>query len=173
MSKVSFNKLKLTLNNITKTFNWNENIIEVKQYLPVNEKLDLIENTLKNSIDENGFINPAKQEIFFYLELVYHYTNVTFTETQKEKPDKLFDLLNYTKFIDKAVALIPEDEFHELFSFSERVGKYFEKSLTSLSSIFNNFNAKSAVQIPQIKEFLDSINKEDLDTVKQVVTKLG
>lgn len=173
MSKVNFNKLKLTLNNITKAFDWNGNIIEVKQYLPINEKLDLIENTLKNSIDENGFINPAKQEIFFYLELMYHYTNITFTETQKEKPDKLFDLLDYNEFIDKVVALIPEGEFHEVFSFNERVGKYFEKSMTSLNSVLSNFNAKSASQIPQIKEFLDSIDKEDLDTVKQVVTKLG
>ena len=54
-------------------------------------------------------------------------------------------------------------------SFAEYIGI----SSASLSSIFNNFNAKSATQIPQIKEFLDSINKEDLDTVKQVVTKLG
>ena len=174
MAKVTFNKLKLTSKNIVKTLEWQNNIIEVRQYLPVNEKLSLIENTIKNSVDENGFINPAKQEIFFYLELIYHYTNISFTELQKEKPDKLFDLMEENGFIDKILDLIPEDEFEKLFSQTIDVGHYFEKSMTSIANVLNNFHANSASQIPQIKEFLDSIGKdENLNVVKEVVTKLA
>ena len=42
MVKVTFNKLNLTKNTEIKNIDINENIIEVKQYLPVEEKLELI-----------------------------------------------------------------------------------------------------------------------------------
>jgi hypothetical protein len=58
MAKVSFTKLGLKANQEIKTFNFNEQIIEVKQYLPVNEKLTLISNVINQSIDENNFNNP-------------------------------------------------------------------------------------------------------------------
>ena len=41
MAKVTFNKLNLTKNTEIKNIDINENIIEVKQYLPVEEKLEL------------------------------------------------------------------------------------------------------------------------------------
>ena len=42
MAKVTFNKLNLIKNTEIKNIYINENIIEVKQYLPVEEKLELI-----------------------------------------------------------------------------------------------------------------------------------
>ena len=43
MAKISINKLKLNKDYKKININWNEEIdIEVKQYLPVNEKLELI-----------------------------------------------------------------------------------------------------------------------------------
>ena len=42
MAKLSFNKLGLKINQEIKTANFGDFIIEVKQYLPVNDKLRLI-----------------------------------------------------------------------------------------------------------------------------------
>ena len=42
MAKLAFSKLSLKVNNDVKTINFNEQTIEVKQYLPVNDKLELI-----------------------------------------------------------------------------------------------------------------------------------
>ena len=46
MAKVSLTKLGLKVNQDIKTIEFNEQIIEVKQYLPINNKLELI-NGLK------------------------------------------------------------------------------------------------------------------------------
>ena len=53
MAKVNFNKLNLTKNTEIKNIDINENIIEVKQYLPVEEKLELISYIANMAHDED------------------------------------------------------------------------------------------------------------------------
>ena len=52
MAKVAFTKLGLKLNKEVKTFIWNDQEIEIKQYLPVDEKLALIGNVISNSYED-------------------------------------------------------------------------------------------------------------------------
>ena len=60
MAKLAFTKLGLKPNNDIVNIEFNEQIIEVKQYLPVEEKLDLIGFVLEASHDSNNFSNPIK-----------------------------------------------------------------------------------------------------------------
>ena len=54
MAKISINKLKLNKDYKKININWNEEInIEVKQYLPVNEKLELISLELFKALQYN------------------------------------------------------------------------------------------------------------------------
>jgi hypothetical protein len=55
MAKVSLTKLGLKVNQDIKTISFNGQEIEVKQYLPVNEKLILIGNIINASHDDNNF----------------------------------------------------------------------------------------------------------------------
>ena len=81
MAKIAFTKLGLTkaAESATKTVEINGQPIEVKQYLPINEKLVLIGNVLNQSADENNFANPIKLDVFTSLEVVFAYTNISFT----------------------------------------------------------------------------------------------
>ena len=76
MSKVSFTKLGLKRQDNIKVAKFGENEIEVKQYLPINEKLELVEFVLNNSADQNNFANPLKVEVFTNLAILYYYTNI-------------------------------------------------------------------------------------------------
>ena len=49
MAKVPFTKLGLTKNTEVKNFTWKDQIIEVKQYLPIQDKLSLIAAVLNKS----------------------------------------------------------------------------------------------------------------------------
>ena len=60
---VTFTKLGLKKNQEIKTIVLNEQSVEVKQYLPMNDKLDLMGKVLTDSQDENNFANPIKIEI--------------------------------------------------------------------------------------------------------------
>ena len=51
MAKVSFTKLGLKKNEDIEIVEWNEQKIEVKQYLPIEDKLNLITAIIQNSIN--------------------------------------------------------------------------------------------------------------------------
>ena len=61
MAKVAFTKLGLKLNKDNKTIVWNDQEIEIKQYLPINEKLVLISNVLNFCADDKKFYNEGKR----------------------------------------------------------------------------------------------------------------
>ena len=91
MAKVSFTKLGLSKNQSINNVAWNDCIIEVKQYLPINEKLNLISNVINFAHDENNYSNPVKVDVYTALEIMYAYTNINFTDKQKEDVTKLYD----------------------------------------------------------------------------------
>ena len=80
MAKVPFTKLGLIKDNKIETIEINGQIIEIKQYLPIQEKLELVSRIINNSSDDNNFQNPMKLDLFTCLEVIYAYTNISFTD---------------------------------------------------------------------------------------------
>ena len=70
MAKVAFTNLKLKKLNEIKTFEFNGQNIEVKQYLDSDDKYDLIMITLQKS-EEDGIYNPFKLDLYFHLHLEF------------------------------------------------------------------------------------------------------
>ena len=81
--KVSYANMKLKVNTEVKTFDFGGQKVEVLQYLPAQDKYDLLMVTLQKSL-ENGAYNEFKLNLYFELNLVYMYTNISFTEKQRE-----------------------------------------------------------------------------------------
>ena len=88
MAKISYTSLKLKTDTSVKTIDFNESKIEVLQYLPISEKYDMLNITLQKC-REGAIYNPLKKDMFFHLNLVYLYTNINFTEKQREDEAKL------------------------------------------------------------------------------------
>lgn len=110
MAKVAFTKLNLKVDKEIKTINWADQEIEIRQYLPVNDKLDMISRIINNSADDMKFYNVGKIEIFTALELIFTYTNIGFTEKQKEDVCKLYDLLVSSGLYSAIITEIPKVE---------------------------------------------------------------
>ena len=87
MGKISYSKLKLKINNnintISYTIDNDEYVIEVKQYLPFEEKISILEKVINLSKDEMHFYNTSKLNMFLDLQLVEKYTNITFSDSNK------------------------------------------------------------------------------------------
>jgi len=69
--------------------------------------MELIAAVLNQCQDDNNFINEAKIALFMNLEMVFRYSNISFTEKQKEDPAKLYDLLAGSGFFDDFFAVLP------------------------------------------------------------------
>lgn len=174
MAKVSFTKLGLKKNEEVGILHINEQDIEVKQYLPINEKLELISSVINSAADENNFSNPVKENVFLTLEILYHYTNINFTDKQKEDPTKLYDLVVSSGLADKVTDLIPKEELNKVVNgvaqSVEAIYAYRNSVLGILESISQDYSALNldATEIQQ--KLADPAN---MALLKQVLTKLG
>ncbi len=81
MAQITYTKLGLKPNfdGIAIIHCGNEQI-EVKQFLSLEKKLEVLTNIINNSIDERGFYNTARIDFNIKMELLYAYTNIKFTE---------------------------------------------------------------------------------------------
>lgn len=152
MGKVSYANMKLKVKNNVKTFKFQDNDIEVIQYLSSEDKYSLINITLQKSL-EDGFYNPLKLDVYFHLHLVYMYTDISFTEKQKEDEFKIFDTLKNNNFIDLMLANIPEDEYNYLLKIMEETIEKNEKCKNTVAGIMSKLiddlptNAQAAMDI--------------------------
>lgn len=174
MAKVSLTKLGLKVNQDIKNIEFNEQIIEVKQYLPINEKLELISSVINSAADENNFSNPVKENVFLTLEILYHYTNINFTDKQKEDPIKLYDLVVSSGLVNKVTDLIPEEELDEVINGVAQSVKaiytYRNSVLGILESISQDYSNLD-LDATEIQEKL--ADPDNMAFLKQVLTKLG
>ena len=174
MAKIGFTKLGLKPNNKIVNIEFNEQIIEVKQYLPVEEKLELITNVLELSHDSNNFSNPIKVQVYTALEIIDKYTNISFTEKQKENPTKLYDLLNSNGLLEKIIDAVPQIEYDELihgiYDTIDAVYTYQNSILGILDTISQDYSNLNLDATEIQKKLADP---ENMALLKNIMTKLG
>ena len=174
MAKVAFSKLALKKQEEVKLVKIGNFDIEVKQYLPVNEKLDLVARVLNGAHDENNFPNPIKIEVIGTLEIIMAYTNISFTEKQKEDVAKLYDLLDSNGVINTIIAAIPEEEYNFVIDgiddTVEAVYAYQNSVLGILESVSQDYSNLELDATALQKKMAEPGNMELL---KDVLTKLG
>lgn len=179
MAKVPFSKLDVKLNSCDLVVN-HENSkgeaiqFEVKNYLPIKEKMDLVSNIINQSTDDNGFYNPMRVKLYTTLEVVYAYTNLTFTSKQKEDPFKLYDLLVSTGLYDNIISHICTEDLEELEGSIWDTIKSIYSYRNSVMGILDNISADYSnlnLDATEIQSKLADPNNMAL--LKDVLAKLG
>ena len=176
MAKIGLTKLGLVKSNLNqiKTFLINEQEITVKQYLPVNEKLALISKVINQSILNNSFMNPVQIEVYSMLSIVEYYTNISFTDKQKEDISKLYDLLETNNIFQQVIDNIPEEEYNFVIEgIEESIEAYYKHKnsvLGILESISQDYSHLS-LDASEIQK--DIANPENLKLLKDIMSRLG
>jgi hypothetical protein len=174
MAKLAFSKLGLKNNNQVVNINYNEQTIEVKQYISVNDKLKLISNIINNTVDEHNFCNPVKVKVYLLISIIENYTNISFTEKQKEDIVKLYDLIQSNGLFDKILEAIPAEEFNDLLNSTwdsiDAIYTYNNSAMGVLDNIGRDYK-NTELDIETIQEKL--ANGENVEFLKDVLAKLG
>ena len=174
MAKVTFSSLGLKLNQEIKTILVKGKNIEVKQYLPIQDKLEIVSNVSNSSQDGNNFKNMVKVEMFTDLEIINHYTNLTFTEKQKEEPWKIYDVLKQAGIIKQVKEAIPEEELESLEMYindaTERIYTYRNSAYGILDAIGSDYS-NLELDADNLKN--EILNDENVGLIKDILTKLG
>lgn len=179
MAKVPFSKLDMKINSrdfVMCHENAKGEVVqyEVKNYLPIKEKMDLVSRIINQSTDDNGFYNPMRVKLYTTLEMVYAYTNLTFTPKQKEDPFKLYDLLVSSGLYDAITSHICNEDLEELeesiWETIKSIYSYRNSAmgiLENISADYNNLNLDAT----EIQNKLADPNNMAL--LKDILTKLG
>ena len=162
MAKVTFASLKLKIKDEIKTININDKEVEVKQYLTAEDKYDLIMISLQQA-KENGIYNDFKLDMFLHLNIVFMYTNLTFTDKQRENLPNLYDILETNDIIEMVISAIPENEIKKsLITYENSVAGIVNNLITQLPA-----NAQAAADI------VDNFNPEKYNEVINFAKAIG
>lgn len=164
MAKVSYANLKLKTKADVESFDFGGHQIEVLQYLPIQDKYDLVMIALQKSYEE-GIYNPIKLDLFFHLYIVFMYTNISFTEKQKENLEKLYDAIESNGLLDLILDKMDEQEYASLINYLEEIKDADFTYGASVASIVNKFVDDLPAAAQAAMGIVDNFDKEKYQAV--------
>ena len=168
-NKVTFASLKLKMDESVKIIKVMDHEVEVKQAIPVSDKNDLVQIALQKS-EENGIYNEIMFDMYFHLNLVYLYTNIVFTDKQREDEAKLYDILQSNHVIEQVISAMAENEYTDLLQYANDMQaamlRYRNTAGAVLQSIIQDLPKNAAAA----KEIVDSFDKTKFQSVIDFAT---
>lgn len=164
MTKTTYASMKLKVNTETKEIDFNGNKIEVLQYLPIDDKYSLLNITLQKA-KEGAIYNPLKKDMFFHLHLIYMYTNLVFTDKQREDESKIYDTLVSNGLLDKVLEAIPDTEFDTLYSYLNEQEKIILTYKNTVGGAITEIIDNLPLQAEQMQKIVDNFDPEKFQNV--------
>ena len=162
---MKYSDLNLKINTETTVIKINDNTeIEVLQYLPVEDKIDLIQIALQKSL-ENGIYNEIKLDMYFNLYIVYMYSNLEFTDEEKEDEFKLYNELQSNDIIAHVIAGMDEGEYDCLLDYLKSMQENNESYKRSAAALFQTFIQDMPKNAAAAAEIVDNFDKEKYKNV--------
>lgn len=156
MAKVSFASMKLKVDDSVKVIKINEKEVEVKQYLPIEDKNSLCEVAL-HAAAAGTIYNPLLAEAYFHTFVVIEYTNINFTDNQKADVLKLYDILESNDIINQVIEAIPTKEYELLLEsfeeMTEKIGSYMISAKAIADDLLQYAPDKSAELAENVANF--------------------
>ena len=162
--KVSYTNMKLKVNTEVNTFEFHGQKIQVLKYLPAKDKYDLLMITLQQA-EEDGVYNEFKLNLYFELNLVYMYTNISFTEKQREDEIKIYDSLKSNGFFDLFFEAFNEDEYEELLNELEAIKESKLLSKTTIGFLVDRFIKEIPANMEKAVEIVNSFDPSQYQAV--------
>lgn len=155
MKKIKIKQFnKNTTNDFIKEIEFLNKSIKIKTYLPSEEKVNLIELVMQNSIEFN-FVNPIKTLIYFETYAVIKYTNIDLTE-YLDDIYALHDMLATNGLIDLVIQTANKDYYFLWEQCQLFVNKYenYQNSLYGVvSQVVNDIPEKLSEIISTVDNF--------------------
>lgn len=151
-----------------------EETISVVQYLPLEKKLAIMQNIIEQAgNNEEGFYNIVKLTVFYTIEMLRAYTNISFTEKQLEEPQKLYDIIVLNNIWETVKDSIPEKERDYIWdntcALAREITEYNHSALGILKLMSDDYENLN-FDVQEITEKLS--DRTNLDLVRNLLTKL-
>lgn len=172
MANPTFNTLKLKTNTDVKEIVINDKTIAIKQYLPLDEKINLIECAIQ-AADGGTVMNELAIEAFFELYVIFKYTNIQFTEKQMENLSALYDAFESNGVIDQVITAIPRMEYTSLLEALSRMRNEYTNYRNSIRAVVEQFTLFAPNAAEDMRKTIDGINFDNLQQVMDLANATG
>lgn len=178
MAKIAFSKLNKIKSIPAKIITIADAEVSVAQYLPLEEKLNLIQSVIEQSGNgEEGFYNIVKLQTYYTIEMLQTYTNISFTEKQLEDTPKLYDAIVMNNIWEEIAKAIPQSEqdyiWGNVLTLAREVTEYNHSALGILKAISQNYG-EEGFTLDKINEMLTKLqNPEEMDLVKAAIEDMA
>lgn len=173
--KIKFKELKSDKKQVSVFAKIGDKEIKVLQYLPVNEKLNLITRVLQvTSNNDYNFVNPVQLDVYTNIEIVKAYSNIEFDAEDEASPADLYDELEKADIINAIIGAIPKSEYQFISEGVEKTIDAYYKYQTSALGILETISkdySQLNLDADNIKNKL--ADPDNLSLLKNVMTKLG
>lgn len=175
MAKVSLTKLNKIKSLEPIDIKIGEETISVIQYLPLEKKLAIMQNIIEQAgNNEEGFYNIVKLTVFYTIEMLRAYTNISFTEKQLEEPQKLYDIIVLNNIWNEVKKAIPQSELTDIWentcALAREITDYNHSALGILNLVSNDYDNLNL----DVKEMTEKLSdRTNLTFIKDLLTKLG
>lgn len=174
MAKVNLTKLNKIKSLDPIDIKIGEETISVVQYLSLEKKLAIMQNIIEQAgNNEEGFYNIVKLTVFYTIEMLRAYTNISFTEKQLEDPQKLYDIIVLNKIWDTIKQSIPEDEVNYIWentcALAREITDYNHSALGILNLLSNDYDNLSLDTTDMANKLS---NVDNLKMLREILTKL-
>ena len=169
---MKYSDLNLKINTNTNIANIGDKEIKVLQYLPLEDKIDLIQIALQKS-EENGIYNEMKLDMYFNLYIIYMYTDLEFTDEQKANEFTLYNELQSNEIIINIIGAIDEDEYITLIDYLEMMKKNNEKYKRSAAALFQTMIQDLPKNAAAAAEIVDNFDPEKYENVTNFARSLN
>ena len=147
-----------------KTITYNEQKIEVKQWISANDKYNIIMVTLQES-REGSIYNPVKMDMYFLLNIIYKFANIQFTSEDRINADATFDKLNTSGLMSAILAVIPQDILDSLTQTLAETADKLEKYNSTLGGALQSIFEIAPDASEQMAAILETFDKEKFKEV--------
>jgi hypothetical protein len=169
---MKYTDLNLHINEETKTIEFNNDFVIIKQYLPVEQKLELIGKAMNYAHDSNNFSNTIKGNVCLDIMIIDYYTDIEFDEEMEI--DVVYDELSSKGLLDQIKNEIPCKELDFIsYGFCSIVDNYYKyrNSVLGILDIMKTDYSDLEFSIENLQEKL--ANGENIDLLKKILTDLG
>lgn len=162
---MNYSELDLKKNTQYNVIQIKDKQVKVLQYLPIMDKIDLIDIALQKSL-VNGVYNELLLQMYFNLYLIFMYTDLEFTDEEKVNLDVLYDELESNNVLLDIIGAMEQKEYYTLITFLSKIKENnvsYKHSAAALLSTFIQDMPKNAEVMSQI------VDNFDKDKYKEVV----
>ena len=172
-TKITFESLLKGKEVESKVVKINEIAINVKQYLPIDEKIKLIGKVVSLLAgNEYNFINPIHLDVYTTVEIIKSYSDIAFDEEMNIT--ELYDKLEIENIANVVIAAIPSEEYNFILSgVADTASAYFTYKnsilgiMESITKDYSNLNLDAS----EIQKKIEDPN--NLSLLKDIMKKMG